>query len=68
MSAATSTTAWLTGVLDSLLRPRRVPDSRRLLLLTATPAAICFGVLLLRHVTYSVFSVSASTAFTDMTA
>jgi len=38
-----------TDWLDSLLKPRRTSDGRRLLLLTATPTALVLGYALLRH-------------------
>lgn len=40
---------WLSTWLDSLLKPRRTSDGRRLLLLTATPTALVLGYALLRH-------------------
>jgi hypothetical protein len=61
--------AWLSNWVDAAVKPRRTTDGQRLLLLTATPAAIVMGVMLLRHVSYhgSLFAATPA-SFTDATA
>jgi hypothetical protein len=57
--------AWLSNAVDAAVKPRRTTDGARLLLLTATPAALVFGVLLLRHATHRSIFAAAPSAFTD---
>ena len=66
MSQQAGFAVWLETVINNALKPRRTTDGQRLLVLTATPAALVFGLLLMRHVSRhgSVFS-AAPSAFTD---
>ena len=57
--------AWLNSAVDAAVRPRRATDGQRLLLLTATPAALVFGVMLLRHWSRHGIFAEANSAFTD---
>jgi hypothetical protein len=56
---------WLSNWIDAALKPRRASDGHRLLLLTATPAALVLGVLLLRHASHRGIFNEAPSAFGD---
>ena len=66
MSQAAGVPAWLTSAVDAAVKPRKLSDGRKLLLLTASPAALVLGLFLLRHATHhGVFSAAAASTFTD---
>ena len=64
MSQDVGVPAWLTAAVDAAVKPRKLSDGRKLLLLTVSPAAVVLGLFLLRHATHhGIFSAAAS--FTD---
>jgi len=68
MSQAAGVPAWLTAAVDAAVKPRKLSEGRKLLLLTVSPAAVVLGLFLLRHATHhGVFS-AASATFTDASA
>ena len=64
--AQVGVSTWLASAVDSAVKPRRTTDGQKLLLLTATPAAVVLGIFLLRHASHrsSLFA-SAPSTFTD---